>query len=509
MRLPLLRILLFASLWVGTTAAYASHIIGGELAFEPVDGSTNQYHIIARLYQDISSLQVIVGPSLTLICGRNSCLKTAPGSFTAELSLTQRRRSSLTCSSSPTYEMAVFEGIVTLPPARWTLSISQENRRSNSYNVIDSYMRDIHVEALLDNSSGLTDFSPKFTSFTLPYIMGNEVNRYSFSAFDQDGDSLVYSSVQPLASLQGEGECSNAISYSTSAGGEFVDPVTGLKVPYGPVQFTPAFPFLSYQVTNGTAVPFFQLNATTGELVTRSINLGSAIVAVHVDEYRQLGGSWRHIGSVTRDVTYLVLSVQENHNPTITEVKVAGAAASQPADRVIPVRPGQSVSLTLTAADPDAGQTLRLSSDVAATIPGASFQTLPNNQAQLSWQVPAELPLGRYSFTVTVADNSCPMNGSEVRTITFLVTNKVLATHNRQPLAQPAFPVPFHEQVQFQLTTHKAQPILIVDELGRTVDQLTSHIDGTVIWQPASTILPGLYIARTIDGQQLQRLIRQ
>ncbi|GGE95952.1 hypothetical protein GCM10011383_03390 [Hymenobacter cavernae] len=405
--------------------------------------------------------------------------------------------------------MGVFEGIVTLPPARWTLSIYAENRSFNVFNLIEAYQKDIHVEALLDNSSGLVDFSPKFSSFTLPYVSMNALHRNSFSAFDQDGDSLVYRSVQPLASLQGEGECSTPIAYSGSTGGEFVDPATGARVPYGPVQFTPAFPFLSYQAVSGTAVPFFQLNAATGELLTQPITLGYQVVAIRVDEYRKQGGSWQQIGSITRDIAYYTLNGEGNHNPTITEVKLANASASQSPGNVIPVNPGQLVSLTLTATDPDAGQTLKLSSDVAAIIPGAGFQTLINNQAQLSWQVPAQLPLGRYSFTVTVRDNSCPVNGSEVRTITFLVTDKVLATRSREPLAQPAFPVPFHEQVRFQLTTHKAQAILIVDELGRTVDQLTSRADGTVIWRPAATIRPGLYIARTANGQQLQRLIRQ
>ncbi|WP_143436370.1 T9SS type A sorting domain-containing protein [Hymenobacter crusticola] len=367
----------------------------------------------------------------------------------------------------------------------------------------------MHIAATLDNSNGLIDSSPTFTSFTLPSFINNELSRYSFSAFDVDGDSLVYTSAQPLAGLEFPGTCSVPISYSRSAGGEFVDPITGARVTYGPVQFTPAFPFLTYQVAGGNAVPFFHLNAATGELLTRPVVIGYQVAAVRVDEYRRLGGSWQQIGSVTRDIVFRSPNGADNHNPTIAEARVAGAAAPQPVERVISVRPDQLVSLQLAATDPDAGQILRISSDVGGLIPGATFQMLTAGQAQLNWQVPPQQPLGRYSFTVTVEDNGCPTPGLEVRTITFLVTNQVLATRSRQTLAQPAYPTPFHEQVQFQLASRKAQAVTIVDELGRVVEQLTSQADGTVVWQPTATVRPGLYVARTADGLQVQRLVRQ
>jgi len=506
----LLLLVLFAALWLGNTTASASHIKGGDLAFESIPGSPNRYHITARLYRDTQPPAVInFGPDIKLTCGKESCSETAPGSFTTFLLLTRRLSVPPSCQGNIPFEIGVFEGDVTLPQARWTLSISSENRSGGAYNLLEPEMRDFYLGAFLDNSSGLVDSSPKFTSLTFPYVSANELYRHSFSCFDPDGDSLVYRSVQPLASLQGSAECSTPIAYRQSAGGELIDPATGTKVPYGPVQFTPAFPFLSYQVSNGSAVPFFQLNAATGELVTRPVTIGLQIVAIRVEEYRKLGGAWQQIGSIARDIIYYSLNGEGNRNPTVAEVKVAGATTSQSAEKVIPVRPGQSISLTLTATDPDAGQTVRMKSDVGTIIPGASFQMLTNNQAQLSWQVPAQLPLGRYSFTVTAADNGCPINGSEVRTITFLVTNQVLANRSRQSLAQPAYPTPFHEQVQFQLAARKAQAIIIVDELGRVVEQLTSNADGTVVWQPAATVRAGLYIARTADGQQVQRLMRQ
>jgi len=70
-----------------------------------------------------------------------------------------------------------------------------------------------------------------------------------------------------------------------------------------------------------------------------------------------------------------------------------------------------------------------------------------------------------------------------------------------------AYPMPFREQVQFR-TTAGAQAITIIDGLGRTVARLISQADGRVLWQPASTLPAGLYVARGADGRLLARLLR-
>ncbi|SNR42629.1 hypothetical protein [Hymenobacter mucosus] len=122
-----------------------------------------------------------------------------------------------------------------------------------------------------------------------------------------------------------------------------------------------------------------------------------------------------------------------------------------------------------------------------------------------------KINLLRYTFLLgwllITADNDCPINVSEVRTITFLVTNQVLATSQRRPLYLPASPNPFREDVSFRLAS--PQSVMIVDGLGRTVEHLTSHPDGTVTWKPTATVSPGLYVGRTADGRQLVRLVRE
>ncbi|UOG74046.1 hypothetical protein MTX78_18220 [Hymenobacter tibetensis] len=385
-----------------------------------------------------------------------------------------------------------------------------ENRVFSS-NLTNPMGNAAQLSAFLDNSNGLQNSSPKFTSFTLPYTLpANQPYRHSFSAFEPDGDSLVYRAAQPTTgSFTAPAACGTPIQYATYPAGQFQDPITGQLVSYPAGQFSIAFPVLSFQAVNGVAVPYYNLNATTGELLTTPLaQVGDYSAPVQIDEYRRLNGIWILIGQVTRDVPYGVRNPGTNRNPTISSLQMAGAAP-QPVEQAVVVRPGQSVSLTLTATDPDAGQALQLSSDVAAVVPGASFQAQGTNQGVLTWQVPATLPLGRYTVAVTVADNNCLQSGFEVRTLTFLVSNRTLATQGGRPQVLSAYPLPFHDRVQFKLPTAAVQPVTITDNLGRLVTTLKSRSDGSVEWLPSTDVAPGTYFARPADGGYVCRLLRQ
>jgi hypothetical protein len=418
----------------------------------------------------------------------------------------------LGCAGTQLYLIGEYETVVTLPPGQWTLSTLLENRSFNN-NLVGSSSNSIYLSAFLDNSNGPNNSSPRFNSFILPQpLSAGQPYRYSFSAFEPDGDSLVYRAVQPMAAPQATSgqTCGFPIAYSTYQSGQFQDPGNGQLVAYPAGQFSASFPILSFQAVNSVAVPQYALNATNGELLTAPVGqVGDYSVAVRIDEYRRLNGTWTLIGQVTRDIPYVVLNPGTNRNPTISSLQVTGAAAAQPVEQAVVVRPGQSVSLTLTATDPDAGQALQLSSDVAAVVPGASFQVQGPNQGVLTWQVPATLPLGRYTVAVTVADDNCPLNGFEVRTITFLVSNRILATHGGRPQVLSAYPLPFHDRVQFKLPTAAAQTVTITDNLGRLVATLKSHPDGSVEWLPGTAVAAGTYFARPVSGGYVCRLIRQ
>lgn len=471
----LIRIIITLALYGGSIlAAQATHMLGTELTYQYAGtaASPYQYRIKAQLWVDNPNSSV-TDNSIVLTCGKNECGTALAGSFTTTLVLTGAVTMTTACantSGSITYQITTLEGLVQLPPAQWVLSINGSNRARGIFNVAQSELQSVYVKAELNNTSNLVNSSPRFITPRLIELIGNQAQHHSVGAFDSEGDSLVYQLVQPLAGPTAANLCG-----------------------------TP---------TVGAIAPHFQVSPATGTLTSISgpIQQGRYVLAARVDEYRQLNGRWEKIGSITRDVTYFVRA-GSNQVPAFSRVAPTGSPTSQLLGQTIRVNPGQQLSLVLTATDPDAGQQLTLSSNIAGLVPGATFQNLGNGQGQLIWQVPASQPTGRYVLTASAMDDACPTPGANVLTLPVLVTQQVLATrHSRQPLAQPPYPMPFQDEVRLQLAGHGSQPVIITDKLGRTVAQLQTTTNGSVVWRPAAAIAPGLYFARNQSGTQIAQL---
>ena len=461
----------------GLRAAHATHIIGGDIAYAPVASTTAgvpRYHVTVRLFSDASS--AVQQTDVDLTCNRGSCNAAATDYFTVNIRRTLSPPPLLTTSCAPgapgrAYYTIFFETDVDLPRGQWTLSVYMENRSANVVNVSNSVNTGFYFSAFLDNALAAQNSSPRFLSNLVPYISSNATQRYSFSTFDIDGDSLVYSLVTPQSGIRPA-------------------PLCGTDVP----NFVPAQ---------------FQLNAATGALTAPagSVRQGVYAIAARVHEYRQINGRWQLIGYVGRDIDYLTYTAT-NLPPYFTGFTLANGPAQLPG-QVIPVRAGQAVSLTLSAADPE-GQALRFSTDATSVVPGLRLTTLGATQAQLTWQVPATLPPGRYTATVAVFDNGCPLNASEEQTFVFQLGDPGAALADRPalpPAGGGAYPMPFREQVQFRAAAG-GQAVTVVDELGRVVARLSAGPDGRVQWQPAPTLPAGLYVARGADGRPLARLLR-
>nr|GFD48917.1 hypothetical protein [Tanacetum cinerariifolium] len=124
-----------------------------------------------------------------------------------------------------------------------------------------------YVSTYLDNALAGQNTSPRFLSTLLPFLCNGQAQRYSFSAFDSDGDSLVYEFRQPEQSL----------------------------APQSPVN-----PYFCGSPIAGTLSPHFQLNVATGALtaIPAAVQQGRFAMAARVSEYRRINGSWQQIGYV-------------------------------------------------------------------------------------------------------------------------------------------------------------------------------------------------------------------
>jgi hypothetical protein len=452
------------------SAAEASHIRGGDITYATIASTTAgvpRYHVVVRNFVELNS--PVTATSTDLNASRGSCSAATPLVITA--SRTQLFNSNLqTCGvAGPFYQIAVYEVDVDLPLplGQWVLSATANARAFTILNMASPGTQNIYLTAYLDNSVVAQDRSPVFQSALQPVISVTALTPHSMSAFDADGDSLTYELIQPANG------CNQPIPYYPS-----------------------------------TFVPHYTINTATGVLtpnVASTTAQGYYVIAAKVSEYRKVANQWVLIGYVIRDTVYLLFPTI-NQTPTFTTMQVNGGA-TQPLSTSISVQPGQTVNVLLQATDPDAGQQLRFASAAAGVVPGLNLAQPGLTAAQLTWQVPATLPPGRYVILISVFDNGCPYNASEERSLSFIVTgNRPLATRI-SAAATDVYPLPFREQVQFSTTPN--QGVVLVDALGREVARLTSTADGLVRWQPAATLPAGLYLARSAaSGQPLARLLR-
>lgn len=456
--------------------AHATHVKGGDISYRPLTPTTTglaRYHVTVRLFVDPAGFQQ---NTVELAVTRGACNGNDASNFSVK-NIPRSQTiigSTLGCTGfSYLCNINLFETDIALTSGQWTLSITSENRVAGIQNIANPIQTNLYLSTYLNTELTTNDSSPAFSSTLLPYVGTGANQRYSFSAFDADGDSLAYG-FTPSQQVPG-----------------------GIPIGGGPVVVCPV-------PIAGSFSPHFTLDPRTGDLtrVPGANQQGYFVMAARVSEYRRLAGQWQLLGYVTRDILYLAYA-SSNQAPYFSALAVNGGASQSP-DLPIAVRPGQTVQLTLTATDPDAGQQLRFVSDAPGIVPGLSLATLSGTQAQLTWQVPATLPPGRYPVPVAVLDNGCPINASEARTLVFVVSNQALAAQPAFAAPRNAYPAPFREQVQ--LTAAPGQAVIITDALGREVARLQAAADGRVQWLP--TDLPaGIYLARTIQGQLLARLL--
>lgn len=346
----------------------------------------NTYHITLSFYRDCSgAAQAPTSATIdytSAICGQSgtaTLTETVFGIEVSPLCPSQIAQSSCNGGALPGVQQYVYEGDITLPVACTDWIISYENccRNAAITNISGASSYGIRIEAHIDNTNGLCDNSPIFTTLPVPYICANQPFNYNHGAFDLDGDSLVYTLIDPM------------------------DWLGGAPIPYI-FPFSPAYPL---STTTGSVL----FSPSTGQMSFTPNATQITVVAVRVDEYRN--GVW--VGSTTRDIQLVVLNCN-NQVPTLgSPFSVTGGYPTGPTS--FEVCPGQPLSFQITGSDPDVGQVLTVLTNLASVLPGATLTTTGTNPVTSSfyWQ-PSGADTGFHSFTLTIHDDACPIQGQQV-----------------------------------------------------------------------------------------------
>ncbi|MBK9301794.1 MAG: gliding motility-associated C-terminal domain-containing protein [Bacteroidetes bacterium] len=273
-----------------STNLYATHAAGGELIYELVPNTTNQYKFTFKFYRDCSG---VVEPASFTMCYNNTCgvnnQSITLNKLVGNLPNGQPNGSPILqagCYNQITicqggtlagYREWWYTGVVTLNSTCnfWRFWVALCCRNNAIGNVTTPGSQNIFIEANFDNTNGFNfNSSPFVASPPIAYYCVNTPSFAYYTAIDPDGDSLVYESIAPKNNNTGCG------TYA---------PNNIFSAPYTIIE---PFP------TGNT----FVVNPNTGVISFTPTTQGSWVFSIKIKEYR----NGQYIGFIMRDIQFVV-----------------------------------------------------------------------------------------------------------------------------------------------------------------------------------------------------------
>lgn len=257
-------------LFLGTNKTSATHIVGGELVYTYLGGS--QYAITLIVYRDCLSGQAAFDDpaDIGIFDGSDNLIQDLSFDLDSVVELEGTINSScVTAPSDVCTEVGYYTEIVTLPPAIGGYTIAYQRCCRNA--VVQNIQNpdDIgatYVATIPGSESSPANSAPVWNNLPPLYVCVNLPFEFDHSAFDADGDSLVYSLCTPY-----EGG---------TPGAPAPDPPAA--PPYTEVSWDPPFNLADML---GGPVPL-TIDPQTGEINATPDAQGTYLIGLCVQEYR-------------------------------------------------------------------------------------------------------------------------------------------------------------------------------------------------------------------------------
>ncbi len=370
-------VLTLTLLFIGQTAS-ATHALGGELSYRHLGG--DDYELELHVYRDCGGIglgffQIV---SWDASCGTGSVL----------LRRSNVQEVTRLCPSSPsscnggtgTYgvELHTYLARVTIPNFCNNMRLSWRVCCRNSVitNLAVPNSTPIYIETFLSNN-GLTindplpNSTPVFTNNTSFLSCTNVLTNQNLGAVDPDGDSLSYSLV----------DCQSA---------------TGTNVTY----------LSGYSGSNPLGANAVTLDPVTGAISYTATSAQVAVVCIQVEEYR----NGIVVGRSVRDVQLNIINCS-NTPPTLSGVN-NGTVFN------INACLGQTLDFSVLGNDPDPNN-LTIRANTTGVFTTANF-TQTGNTGRFTW-TPSIANVGTHVLTMSIEDDACPVNASNIYTYTINV----------------------------------------------------------------------------------------
>jgi gliding motility-associated-like protein len=387
MKLKTLYLLLSLTL-IGITSS-ASHISGGEVTYQCL--GPNTYRVTLGLFRDCSGINVGTTASIRFAntCGLNNPASIQlnqinnpnSGQLVTEISqICQPMINLTTCNGGtfPGMQLIYYSGIVTLPAAcdSWEIYHSSGARNATvNLQGQPSY----YYGATINSVTAPCNNSPAFTGHQTPYVCANQALNYNYAVVETDGDSLVYTFISALTTSS-----TNMVPYTA---------------PY----------------TAGVPMPGITLNSSTGQLSGTVPNtIGGFVVAVLITEYDPVTGAIK--GTVMRDIQFVVQNCPNQIIDAATvNISNYSGDGNATGPKEIEVCEGDNFCFDIIVSDPNAGDSVFVSSNLTSILPGATMTLTGINPVTAS--VCANIPPGTNPLNVIsfrTRDNACPVYGQAI-----------------------------------------------------------------------------------------------
>ncbi len=448
----------------------ASHIAGGDLTYTCLGG--NQYQINLNLFVDCLGFDP--GASQTInfssTCGGTATLTvngTNPGGTEiSQLCPTQINNS--TCNGGTLPGMWVFNytGVVTLAPPcdTWTMSWSVCCRNGAIVNLVTPASVGSYIQATLNSATAPCNSSPSFNAQPIPYVCINQLVNYSYGVVETDGDSLYFSLINAMDA--------GATMLTYTAGYSATSPIPGITI-----------------------------NPSTGLLSFTPTTLGNFVVVVMVQEYDSNGNL---IGTTMRDIQFIVQNCS-NIVPDASAGAITGltGTAVQTGPFSIDMCEGSNFTFNATYTDVDAADILTLTSTLASALPGATITTSGTNPviATITWTAPGGSAGTNTTFSVTVNDGACPVQGQQTFVYDINVNPRTLGGPDRVLCGNQTATLMGTGGSTFTWTVLSGPPIVvgtnfscnpcanpIASPTSTTVYQVESDLSGTCVNRDTITV---------------------
>lgn len=272
------------------STTYATHIIGGDFSYKYL--SANNYEINLNLYRDCyNGVPPFDNPAFVTIFNSSGNVITTLQLQLQTLTLVTLVNYSQNCVFTPTdvcVEQGTYKDTVNLPPivGGYTIVYQRCCRSGTILNIVNpNTVGSTYWAHIPGHEVVLTNSSPRFNTPPLFYFCNNVSNSATYSAFDDDGDSLSYFLTNPFDGLDG---CCPIISQipnapsGVCASPPAICPSVNTPPPYLSVVYSSGYN-PTYPISSSPAI---SMNANNGFISLTPNLIGDFAIGIGIKEYR-------------------------------------------------------------------------------------------------------------------------------------------------------------------------------------------------------------------------------